>query len=166
VVQRRRLLGDRGPGESLEDPLSTGAAHRSRAMGVAKQLVYTGGGPGDETRGILRLVRNEEAREAIVDDLDDASGGGGDDRSLAGHRLEVDDSERLVDRRTDEHVSVAQELDHVALRQHLVDPGHVATLGAQARHPPFHLGADLRSVGCTGAEHELRLGVESSGRLE
>ena len=63
------------------------------------------------------------------------------DGRLARHRLEVDDPERLVDRRAREHASRARQLDHVGLREHLLDPDHAPALGPQ----PLHAGAHLRA---------------------
>ena len=76
------------------------------------------------------------------------------DGRLAGHRLEVDDAERLVDRRADEHRRVAQELDHVGLRKHLLEPDDVAALGAErARPSPRSL---LRSPACRARRRRAR----------
>ena len=50
-----------------------------------------------------RLERHEQPRLAVDDDLGDAADRARHDRRLARHRLEVDDPERLVDRRAAEH---------------------------------------------------------------
>ena len=63
---------------------------------------------------VAGLDRHEQAGHAVVDDLEDAAGRRRHDGGLAGHRLEVDDPQRLVDRRADEHRGVAEELDHLA----------------------------------------------------
>ena len=57
---------------------------------------------------IAGLDRDEQAGLAVDDDLDDAAGRGRHDGRLARHRLEVDDPERLVDRRAGEHGRVAR----------------------------------------------------------
>ena len=79
-----------------------------------------------------RLVGDEQSRDAVLDHLGNAADRGRDDGCLAGHRLEVDDPHRLVDRRADEHGRVAEDLDHVRLRQHLLDPDHAAARRARS----------------------------------
>src|SRR5438552_1362254 len=79
------------------------------------------------------LDRHEEPGLAVHDDFDDPARRGGDDRGLAGHRLEVDDPERLVDRRAREHRRVAEDLDHLRLGQHLLDPEDAVARLAQLR---------------------------------
>ena len=128
-----------------------------------------GEGPG-EALGIDRvdlarrlLEGHEEPGLAVVDDLDDAAGRRGDDRRLARHRLEVDDPQRLVDRRAGEHGRVAEQLDDVGLGEHLIDPEDPVAALLQALNAGRHLGADLRRVRRAGAQHELRGGVEVRG---
>jgi hypothetical protein len=51
------------------------------------------------------LERDQQARDAVVDHLDDPARRRGHHRGLAGHRLEVHDAQRLVDRRAGEDVA-------------------------------------------------------------
>ena len=55
---------------------------------------------------------------------------------------------------------MTQELDDLALGDHLLDPDHAVARLAQPIHAGGHLGADLRRVRLTGAEHELDRRVE------
>ncbi len=68
--------------------------------------------------GVVVVERHEQSRLAVDDDLGDPARARGDDRSPAGHRLEVDDPERLVDRGADEDRGVREELDHLRLLEH------------------------------------------------
>ena len=70
----------------------------------------------------VRAVLKEDFDVVICDDLEDPAGRRCDDRRLAGHRLEVDDPQRLVDGRAGEDRGVAEQLDHVAAREHLLEP--------------------------------------------
>ena len=119
-VQPRRLLGDRGPGERsttarrgrpgpspppapgrATSALTRSARSATNAGGVARRRVPSPRGrDGDE-----------EARLPVDHDLEDPAGRRGHDGRLAGHRLEVDDAQRLVDRRAGEHRRVAEQLD-------------------------------------------------------
>ena len=122
-----RLLRDRRPGEALDRPGAAGAAHLRGPRRVADDSVDALGERGGEGGRVARLAgavvagldRHEQAGLAVDDDLDDAAGRRGHDRGLAGHRLEVDDPQRLVDRRAREDGRVAEDLDHVGLGQHL-----------------------------------------------
>ena len=144
------------------------------AVGVGDDLVERGGEVGDVLVGVQRragavgglLDRDEAAGLAVDDDLGDAAGRGGDDRRLAGHRLEVDDAERLVDRRAGEHRRVGQQGDDVGPRQHLADPDDAGAGLAQLLDQAEHLGLDLGRVGGAGAEHELDVGRELRGRAQ
>ena len=65
-------------------------------------------GPARSVIGIVR--RHEEARPAIVEIIFLAAGPRGDHGQTAMHRLEVDETERLVQRRQREHVGCRQQL--------------------------------------------------------
>ena len=113
-----------------------------------------------------RLERDEQAGHAVLDDLGDAAGRGRDDRRLAGHRLEVDDAQRLVDRRADEHGRVAEELDHAraAAASRSIQTTSPRVARARALDLGRDLGRDLRRVGRAGAEHELGVRVDQRAR--
>ncbi len=99
-------------------------------------------------------------------DLRDPAHRGRHDRRLAGHRLEVDDPERLVDRRAAEHRGVRVELDRGLPGEHLADPDHVRPAHAHLGDPLGHLGPDLGRVGGAGAEHDLERGVDVGDRVD
>ena len=129
LVQRERLRRGDVPAEALDGPRPPGSAHRFGACRVGEEFVDLlreargeGGRIGRRSRSVrARLVRDEQPRDAVLDHLGDAADRGRDDRSLAGHRLEVDDPHRLVDRRAHEHGCVAEDLDHVRL-------GHISSI--------------------------------------
>ena len=156
----------------LDRPPAARPPHRVGALGIADQRVDALGEVVGEPLRIARragavvagLDRHQQAGLAVVDDLDDPAGGGRHDGGLARHRLEVDDPERLVDRRAGEHGRVAEQLDHVGLGQHLLEPDDAVALGPQLADASLDLGAELGRVRGAGAEHELRGRVEACGR--
>ena len=99
----------------LDGPRATGATEGAGAVDVGHGLGERGGEVGHETVGVdgrpgavLDLLdRHEPPGLAVDDDLGDAAGRGRDDGELARHRLEVDDAERLVDRRAGEDRAMA-----------------------------------------------------------
>ena len=91
---------------------------------------------------------------------------GGHDGRAAGHRLQVDDAERLVHRGADEHGGVREELDHVRARQHLRDPVHALAYAAQLLEQVAELPVDLRGVGGARAQHDLRGRVDVPDRAQ
>ena len=133
---------------------------------LANAAAKAAGSRGSPVASSPGSIGHEQAGDAVVDDLDDAAGGRGHDGRLARHRLEVDDAQRLVDRRAREDRRVAEDLDHVGLGQHLVEPEHVAALRLQLLDAARDLGSDLRRVRGAGAEHELRLGVDVAHGLQ
>jgi serine phosphatase RsbU (regulator of sigma subunit) len=115
-VQHDGLRGHGVPAERADRALAPGVAHRRRAGRVAQQRVEC-------LRQRARVVgRDEQPGHAFVDYLGDAAHPGGDDGGAARHRLQVDNAERLVHRRAREHRGVREQLDDVALGQHLRDP--------------------------------------------
>jgi len=137
--------------------LAAGAPHRRRADRVAQH--------GVERPGQRRRVggRHEQPGHALVDHLGDATDPGRHDGGAARHRLQVDDAERLVDRRAGEHRGVREQLDDVVLWQHLRDPHDAGPRRLQPRNQGRHLFAQLGGVRRAGAEHQLRGGVEHGG---
>ena len=108
---RRRALARPRPcalprAGSPSSPFTRSAIARGERLRVARR----------PRRIVDRVERDEQARHAVLDDLGDPAGRRGDDGGLAGHRLEVDDPERLVDRGADEDRGVREELDHLRLR--------------------------------------------------
>src|SRR3989441_870974 len=128
-------------------------AHRPRLGGIVEQ----GANGGGELVGSRR--RKQDARLTALDHLDDTADRRGDDRRPARHRLEVDEAERLVDRRTDEDGGVTVKLDDLIDRYHPVDPVHVG----MARHRATQTLLDLGRVGRRRAEHDLDA-VRETGR--
>src|SRR5205823_3011919 len=133
------------PRELFLDAAPAGLAHRPRLGGIVEQAANSGG----ELVGSRR--RKQDARLAVLDHLDDAADRRGDDRRPARHRLEVDEAERLVDRRTDEDGGVTVKLDDLIDRHHPVDPVHVR----MAKHRATQTLLDLGRVGRRRAEHDL-----------
>ena len=127
LLVRGRLAGDHSVVETQPSARATALqlnsstarassrlAHAPRALRVGEQLVDARGEVGGEARGIDRIAvgaeldRHEQAGLAVDHHLRDAADGGCDDRRTAGHRLQVDDPERLVDRRHGEHGGMRQ----------------------------------------------------------
>ncbi len=106
LVKRNGLLGDGPPAELRRGALPPGAPHLGGQARIVQQTVDRPG----ERRRLGR--RHQQAGAAVVHDLGNAAHGAGHDRGLAGHRLEIDDAERLVDRGADEDRGVRQQLDH------------------------------------------------------
>src|SRR5213593_3062671 len=81
---------------------------------------------GDRAAQFRRLSRWDEQPGLLVhDDFLDAPDPGGHDRRLAGHRLEVDDPERLVDGRTGEHGRFVVQIHEVVVFEHVSNPDHI-----------------------------------------
>src|SRR5207247_10806960 len=93
-------------------------------------------------------------------DLGDAAYPAGDDRAAAGHRLEIDDAEWLVDRWAAEDRRVAVKLDLGLEIEHLRDPGHIGVQTAGLSDAPPHLRGDLRRVGLPGGQDHRDLQIE------
>ena len=148
-VQARRLRGDRLPAELGDRPVPPGPAERVRAGRITKQRVQ---GSGQRFRVVRR---DQQPGFAIADHLGDPADRGGHDRGAAGHRLQVHDAERFVQRRAGEYRRVRQQLDHRALGQHLRYPDHPGPRRAQVRDQALDLGGQFRRVRLPGAEHEL-----------
>src|SRR5215207_11443268 len=99
------LVTDGVPGERLHRPPTAREAHPLGAPFVANGIREGGREVRDEpvridgdAAAVLHLVDGDEPPGLAVEDhLGDAAGRRGDDRQLAGHRLEVDDAEGLVD---------------------------------------------------------------------
>ena len=81
-----------------------------------------------------------------------------------GHRLQVDDPQRLVDRRAHEHRGVAEHLAHGVARQRLLDEHHAVAGPAQLVDGGIGLGRQLGRVGRPGQQHDLRRRVELQRR--
>src|SRR5713226_5844252 len=97
-------------------------------------------------RDRVGVVVDEVAGLALHHDLRDAAYSRSDDRSLASHRLEVDQTERLVYGRTHEYRGTGVQMDKVFERDEAADPHQVASLGAHAIRQGGHLSADLGRV--------------------
>ena len=141
-------------------------AHRLRAGGVVHQLGDRGprarASKPCSSRGV---VRDQQTGLAVGDDLGDAADGAGDDGGATGHRLEVDDAERLVDRGADEHGRVrrarrrGRRAAACSRSQTTPDRGRPA-----GRRRPRSTSAAISGVsGRAGAQHQLRLGGQPAG---
>ncbi len=111
AVELDRLRGDRRPAELRRPPVRDRprpkAAARTRSESSASIRSAIARAKRGRVDGLARAVvagleGDEQAGAAIGDDLGDPAGVRRDHGRLAGHRLEVDDPERLVDRRADE----------------------------------------------------------------
>src|SRR3954469_16875654 len=161
-IEGARLFGDRAPGEVIHGALTPGAAHRAGLLRIGQQRVRALGEVGRESLA----EGDEEPGPAVDDDLGDAADLGRHHGGLARHRLEVDDPERLVDRRAREHRRVAEQLDHLAFGEHLLEPDHAAAGGLQVGDAALDLGAQLGRVRRARAQHELGFGQERARRLQ
>jgi hypothetical protein len=107
-------------------------------------------------RPVLELLdRHEPAGLAVDDHLGDPACRRPDDRCAAGHGLQVDDSERLVDGRADEDGRVREQLPQLVPGHDTVDPDDSRARGLQLLDQTGDLGHDLRGVRRPGAQHEL-----------
>ncbi len=131
---------------------------------MAHELVDRGSQPALEPLGVERVVVHQQTGLPVGDDLRDPADVAGDDGRLARHRLQVDDAERLVDRRADEHRGVGEDLAHVLPGQHLVDPHDATALRPQPSHRRLRLRRQLGRVGGAGEEDDLRRVVEAERR--
>ena len=134
----------RRPRRSARPPVA-GRPGRSRAarsgsassslIGAARSATNRSGSSGVPVPSVGLLDRHQQAGLAVGDHLGDAAGGGRHHRRLAGHRLQVDDAHRLVDRRADEDGGVGEHLDHLGLGQHLRPPRPPRSGWPAARRP-------------------------------
>ena len=155
LVELDGAVGDGVPAELVHGALAAGQAHRGGPHRVGAQLV-DGVRPGRPRtpRSGTAWYGHEQAGQPVGDDLGDAADRAGDDRRLAGHRLEVDDAQRLVDRRADEHGGVREQLGQLVARQHLAHPHDArARLAPAARPPPR---SRPRSRGCPARRRTAR----------
>ena len=117
-VRRRRSGRSPASGSAMAAQLKASMARRAAGAGrrsaarsgsltasvsaAARSATYCSGSSGVPVPSVACSIGTSQPVSPSDDDLGDAAGGGGDDRGLAGHRLEVDDAERLVDRRAGE----------------------------------------------------------------
>src|SRR5215469_13625416 len=158
LVQPGGLGSDAGPAEFGHSPLPAPRTERGGPVRVTDQRVDRRG-----ERGIV-AGRHEQAGDAVHHYLRDSADSRRDDRAAAGHRLEVDDAERLVLRWADEHGRVAEDLDHLGLGEHAGDQDDAAPARAQPLDQAGDLGLQLGRVGLARTQHELRRFVEPLSR--
>jgi hypothetical protein len=102
---------------------------------------------------------HEQPGLAVGDDLGDAADVARDHGGLAGHRLEVDDAERLVDRRAHEHRRVREHLAHLLARAASRSPRTRRRALARSSSTAASVSAfELRGVGRAGEQDELDVG--------
>ena len=147
-IDGERALGDALPAERRLDAPAARRAEARRALGIATERAHRGG----ERPGLAR--RHEDAGLAVHDHLGNAADPARHHGRAAGHRLEVDEPEGLVHRRTDEQRCMAIELHHVVVGQHRIDPADARP----ARHRRGEPRLDLGRVGACRAEHQLDVG--------
>ena len=135
VPTRLRRIGDQGV-DRVGQPLSKSAVGRA-------------------------VVVHQQPGLTVGDDLGDAADVGGHDRGPAGHRLEVDDAERLVDRRADEDRGRGQHCADLAERQHLSIQNTPLRARCSSCTAAVDLGDDLRGVRRAGAQHQLHVRVRT-----
>ena len=112
------------------------------------------------------LEWHEVAGDAVDDDLLDAADSACDDCRAAGHGLQVDDAEGLVDRRATKDGGMRIELDGLVLGHHLLNPDDVlAAFLAHMLDRRFHFGENLFGIGSSGAEDYLRVRVDVLHRV-
>ena len=175
-ARRGRRAASAAPRRAHEKWSSTrrraASPHRAARSGVGHGVDERRGQVRDEPLGVARRARpvlhlvdrHEPAGHAVVDDLGDAARRGADDGQPDRHGLEVDDAERLVHRRADEHRRRSRAPRRGPARGSICSiqttPERcVAQLLDQARD----LGSDLRGVGRPRAQHELDVGGQRLG---
>src|SRR5690349_6521702 len=161
------------PTELLFDALASGAAKTLAFLRIGEQLGKT---RGEIAREALRICRetgnrivlegNEIAGFAIDDDFLDAAGSAGNNGSSAGHRFEIDDAERFVNRRAAENTGVAVELDHFGLADHLLNPDNVRIMGAGFVDLPPHFSCNFGCIRRAGTKNHLRLRRQVAKRID
>src|SRR5581483_10160606 len=93
------------PRKLAADALGRGGAHGAATGRIGEQRL-------DRVRERLGVARgHEQAGSAIVDELGESAGGGGDHGSAARHRLGSGEAEPLVERRRDQHLRAVVQPD-------------------------------------------------------
>ena len=111
-LRRARPSPRRSPASRTTPRRARGPARadpRGRA-GFSAELVDPRRDRRPRSRRVVGRVVDEQPGLAVDHDLGDAADRAGHHGGLAGHRLEVDDAQRLVDRRAHEHHRVRQHL--------------------------------------------------------
>ena len=175
TVQLGGLHADRFPGEVIAGANEACLAHTTTQLRIVEDThqaishrFLKGARIERGPRAILLLVdRHEVAGLSIDDDVRDAAGRGADDGQAEGHRLEVNDAERLVHRRRDEDLRRGQDRRHLGLREHLGDEDDAGAASAQLGDEALDLCGNLGSVGSTGTQHKLNvIGQKLGGAQE
>ena len=89
LVDRQTAIGAGSPGEAIEREIATAGTHPSRESRILQQLSE----PLPKLGHVARL--DQEAGDAILDDLRQAAEMARDDRRAAGHRFQHDQPEEL-----------------------------------------------------------------------
>ena len=173
LVEVPGLGGDGFPGKMLLGAAAACFAKTEAKIGVGHEEIEPGGEVAGELVGIdglegalvQLLQRDEKAGFSIDDDFFDPAYGAGDDRGFAGHRLEINDAEGLVDGGAAEDGSVGVELDGRRLAHHFLNPDDAGANGLSGSDRGFHLPGDLRGIGRAGAEDDLKAGVHVADRV-
>ncbi|CAM5506652.1 hypothetical protein STENM327S_08348 [Streptomyces tendae] len=170
LVQPDRAARDRVPAELLHRARPARLAHPAGARRIAEYGVQCACETRLEVvvrrRVPVTLLGDEYPRFAVGHDLGDPAHPGGHHGGGAGHRLQVDDAEGLVDGGADEDGGVGQELDHLRARQHARDPVHALAGAAQLGEEVAELPVDLGGVRSARAQHDLRGRVDVPYRAQ
>ena len=112
-------------------------------------------------RGVGRDPTDQMASRPVDDDLRNATDSGGDHRGGAGHGLEIDDAQRLVDRGTREDRGGREHLTDRRTRQHLLNPDDRGLAGSpHLVESCLELLTDLGGVRRSCQQDELSVGIE------
>ena len=131
-----------------------------RLFGIGDQGVDRLSEPGLITVRVVGVVVHQRTGDSVGDHLGYATDVGGHHRGAAGHRFEVDDAQRLIDRRAYENCCSRKYLAYLSDGQHFPDPEHAGARAGQLGYPGGHFGGDFRRVGRSGAQHQLDVGTE------
>src|SRR5262249_5231770 len=85
-----------------------------------------------------------------------SSCGAGEHGGVTCHRLEVDNTEWLVDGGTTKNACTAVQLNRLMLRDHLLDPDDMGLVAACLFDLLPHLRCNVLSIWCSSAKHYLR----------
>src|SRR3954453_14120882 len=153
------------PLAALDAELSTQSGFAGEPVNGLGELVGERGRV-DRIEG-ARLEMGIDEKTGLIwkDDLRDPADRRSDHRRLAGHRFEINDAERFVDKRTAEYSSMRVKLDHIPPRHHLAYPDYSLPLCRGSGDAVRHLPRNLRCIRRPGAEHDLQVGVDRRNRV-
>lgn len=168
VIEREGAFGDGLPAKVIHGALAAGCGHRFAHFGMGHEQVDGFSKILGELLWVQHFKRafsllldiDEEAGAAVDHDFLDAAHCTGDDSGLTGHGFEIDDAERLVNRRATEHFGVRIERDFFLGGHHFIDPNDPRAQLLGSGDSGVHLGSDFGCVWGSGTEHDLETGME------